>query len=122
MTEGTRTCNSMGACKTKRGETCSVKEDCITDNCVDGVCCESACTGACEACGETDRKGTCVAVTGQPRGDRTKCPGNGTACGGACDGANRTACGYPGATTTCGPPSGGTDVVRPPTRTREGSW
>src|SRR5687767_544526 len=30
------------------GEACSVPADCATGACVDGICCESACTGDCE--------------------------------------------------------------------------
>ncbi|MEL6339931.1 MAG: MopE-related protein [Myxococcota bacterium] len=48
------------------GESCENPGDCSSGFCVDGVCCQSACNGTCEACsagltGESD--GTCAAVT-----------------------------------------------------------
>ncbi len=39
-----------GTCNGDIGSTCSSAADCHGGNCVDGVCCESACNGACQAC------------------------------------------------------------------------
>jgi len=103
---GSRTCDTFGAaCRTKLGQSCTGDEDCISGHCTDGVCCESACSGRCEACAETGQAGKCVAVGGTPRGVRLPCPGTGTACGGICDGTNRTVCVYPGPLAICGSPS-----------------
>ncbi len=98
---GSSSCDVMGKCKALVGHDCGTSDDCLAGNCVDGVCCESACTGQCESCREPDKRGICVAVTGDPRGNRAKCAGAGTACGGMCDG-NRTACTFPDSTVTCG--------------------
>src|SRR5207245_668569 len=32
------------------GGTCSKDAACASDHCADGVCCDTACTGVCEAC------------------------------------------------------------------------
>ncbi len=55
------------------GSTCMDNADCGSGFCVDGVCCESACVGTCDACGEAGMEGECVAIDGAPRGDRAGC-------------------------------------------------
>ncbi len=64
--------------------TCTQDASCPTSHCVDGVCCDTACAGACQSClgaktGGVD--GTCGAVT-----DGTACSG-GTCQAGSCTGA-----------------------------------
>jgi alpha-tubulin suppressor-like RCC1 family protein len=83
------------------GASCNGKAECASGNCVDGVCCESSCPGQCEACGESGSPGKCVAISGKPRGFRPTCSGQGTTCGGACDGMATTACTYPGKSQEC---------------------
>ncbi|HEY3353623.1 MAG TPA: dickkopf-related protein, partial [Polyangia bacterium] len=97
-------CDAGGHCVAKGG----AGADCASNNqcgsglqCVDGKCCTGACTGQCEACNVAGHAGTCWPVTGAPAGARTSCLTDGTACGGACDGSNRTACTYPAAATVC---------------------
>lgn len=86
------------------GGACTTNNQCGTSFCVDGVCCAAPCTGQCESCREPGKEGQCVPVTGVPRAGKAACTGAGDAlCGGTCDGANRTACGYP--TTDCRPGS-----------------
>jgi hypothetical protein len=41
------------------GGLCSTPSDCISEFCVDGVCCDSACDGAAESCNQSGRRGTC---------------------------------------------------------------
>ncbi len=54
--------------------TCSTGGTCPTGNCVDGYCCDTACTGQCSACDVAGRKGVCSPVTGDaPHGSRTAC-------------------------------------------------
>jgi hypothetical protein len=86
------------------GATCSTDADCDTGHCVDGVCCESACTGKCEACDVAGSLGKCVPATGAPHGSHGACPGvnPGTACGDQCNGADRSACHVPSTSAKCG--------------------
>ncbi len=70
-------CNASGACAGQRaqGSPCVAGAECLSGFCVDGVCCDAACTGECEACtgalkgGGAD--GTCGAVSDgtDPDGD-----------------------------------------------------
>jgi len=60
------TCNGAGVCgaasstgNKTNGEICSAASECGSRFCKDGVCCNSACTGACESCST----GTCTPVT-----------------------------------------------------------
>jgi hypothetical protein len=95
-----------GACvpKRKNGLACVADGDCGSGICVDGVCCDSRCSGQCEACDVPGSFGTCAPVTGAPRNGRALCAGvgAGTVCGIRCDGSDRTQCTYPGATVACG--------------------
>lgn len=100
-------CDAAGKCRTQKaqGTACGADNQCATGHCADGACCDTACTGQCEACDVSGSTGTCSAVTGAPHGNRTACAGAGSACGGSCDGNNRTQCAYPGASTACGTPN-----------------
>jgi len=60
---GTQACDGSGKCKTKNGTACSSASVCASGFCVDGVCCESACDGACVSCNQTGRAGKCTAYT-----------------------------------------------------------
>ncbi|HET6148241.1 MAG TPA: kelch repeat-containing protein [Polyangia bacterium] len=93
-------CAQGGACVTgtgrkANGATCTADSECGSSNCVDGVCCESACAGRCRSCGNAT--GTCVNVAdgSDPRAD---CAGDGV-CAGTCNG--RGACRYPVNGLTC---------------------
>ncbi|GAC1546568.1 MAG: hypothetical protein NVS3B10_10540 [Polyangiales bacterium] len=81
-----------GACvaKAPAGVSCGDQRECTTGNCVDFVCCNSACSGACEACDVTGRAGTCTPVpAGPPHGSRT-CPAGPDGCAGTCNGTTST--------------------------------
>jgi hypothetical protein len=85
-----------------QGDPCGPDDICDTGNCVDGVCCDSPCTGQCQACDTAGAVGTCATVSdGTPHGLRAACAGTGT-CGGSCNGARAEACSYPAATIICG--------------------
>ncbi len=96
---------SAGVCGLKHhdGDACGAAEQCISNHCVDGFCCDAACGGACEACDVQGRLGACVAVpSGAPHGGRTPCAGA-DVCAGECGGQDRNACVYPGADVQCLP-------------------
>jgi hypothetical protein len=82
------------------GASCAEPSACSSGHCVDGVCCESECAGTCEACAEPDHEGQCRAISGEPRGSREACSGQGD-CAGSCDGAVRERCVFPEAGTQC---------------------
>ena len=94
---------ASGACLTQKanGIACLSAVECTSQNCVDGVCCESACAGQCQACAEAGMPGKCVAVSGPPRGVRMACAGTNDACRGTCNGTQAMACAYPGTTAVC---------------------
>lgn len=100
----THYCAPSGSCELRvgAGEPCTSDEQCQSGSkCADGVCCNTACTGQCEACNVEGSVGTCSAVTGAPRGDRPACDGDGSACHGVCNGALRSACTFPSTQTPC---------------------
>jgi hypothetical protein len=76
------------------GVMCAASADCDSGFCVDGVCCNAACAGQCEACDVAGIVGTCTPVVGASHGARTKCSdGAGDACLAlACDGVDRVKC------------------------------
>lgn len=105
-TQCTGTCDSTGVCKAKRGQPCKAPSDCL-DNmaCADGVCCNRACTGTCEACDVASALGTCTVLPAGNQPHHGTCAGTGTgvahpACAGSCQGD--ATCSYPPATTVCG--------------------
>jgi alpha-tubulin suppressor-like RCC1 family protein len=102
------------ASRLANGTACTLGTACTSGLCVDGVCCESACAGQCEACAENNNQGKCVAVTGLPRGLRAACAGQGTPCAGTCGGSNGAACTYPGMEKDCAAAScqGGVALTR----------
>ena len=67
--------------------------------CVDGVCCESACTGLCERCDVAGEQGECVPA-GTPSAPfipsgAQLCDGSGGPCEGFCQGQTTDTCSYP---------------------------
>ncbi len=106
---------SSGTCVPQEspGGSCSAANQCASGNCVDGVCCDTACGGQCEACNLAGAVGTCTPVAGAPQGSRPACASDDSSCGGTCDGSSRTACAYPGTATECraGSCSGGTATL-----------
>ncbi|HEY2515755.1 MAG TPA: kelch repeat-containing protein, partial [Polyangiaceae bacterium] len=70
---------------------CNAGSDCATGQCVDGLCCESACAGQCAACNAPGSEGHCVAVSGAPVGSRAPCAAI-AACSLTCDGSDPSSC------------------------------
>lgn len=87
--------------RTPQGGACSATGQCQSGlTCADGVCCNSACRGQCQAC--DINPGVCTTVpSGPPHGDRPPCASDGSRCGGTCNGTVTTSCAYPGASTEC---------------------
>lgn len=77
----TALCDDGGDCdvpKSGLGSACAAAAECASNNCVDGVCCESACNGPCMACSPAN--GRCSVVPA----DDPSCPivqcGSGSEC------------------------------------------
>ena len=97
------------------GTACSTSDVCAhgsngQGNCVDGVCCNTACSGQCQACNTANSVGMCVTISGipvnsGPGGTRQACSqGNAqNVCSAKiCDGTSPTACtSFVGATVMC---------------------
>lgn len=89
------TCDGNGTCKKNDGETCALASDCLSDFCVDGRCCVSACTTQCKACNVAGLVGTCANIPKGSTDDAAMLLCNGTkACdgNGACKLANGQPC------------------------------
>jgi hypothetical protein len=97
--ESNQACDGTGACKTKNGQPCTTASPCASANCVDGVCCDSACTGECSSCNLTGQAGKCRPYTAgtDPEGECGKGTG---VCKSTCDGVSR--CAFPQPTLSCG--------------------
>lgn len=78
-------CAAIGGCMplAAAGEACTASVGCATGRCVDGVCCESACTGVCESCAIAGYEGTCTLAEAGSDPDRE--------CSAECDGTGRCA-------------------------------
>ena len=60
---GAQVCNGAGACRKVAGQACNNANECLTGlSCVDGVCCENACSGLCKACNIAGSLGMCVNI------------------------------------------------------------
>ena len=96
-----------GTCRAKRavGAACARIQECGSGYCVDGICCNSACTQRCSSCALAAAPGTCTAAaSGQD--PRNECPAQAAStCGraGGCDGAGT--CRLHAAGTSCAGPS-----------------
>ncbi|MBK8255273.1 MAG: hypothetical protein IPK82_21760 [Polyangiaceae bacterium] len=96
---GTLACNGASLCKVPTGEACVAGTDCITGFCADGVCCNAACTGSCQACTAAKKgsgtDGSCgnIAISTDPDNEcfgAITCNGSG-ACGSLANGSTCTA-------------------------------
>lgn len=106
---------SSGAAGLEGGEKCTADDDCASNFCIDGVCCEKACEGECVSCS--------AAVTGKADGACEKVPAGmdphddcaqgKDVCGkdGQCDGAG--ACRYAVPSTNCGAETCANDQYTP---------
>jgi len=97
------------------GQPCAGKNQCASEHCTDGVCCDVACDRQCEACAVVGAEGTCAPISGTPAAGRPTCdqrdatdPCSQT----ICDGVVRDSCaGYAGGDVSCGDASCTADVL-----------
>jgi hypothetical protein len=66
------------------GRACGADGDCQSLHCIDGVCCDTACTEACKACDLPSNAGTCSPISGAPRVGHASCAPYRTCSAGAC--------------------------------------
>ena len=92
-------CDGSGNCKASNGTVCSSASVCASGFCVDGVCCESKCAGACVSCNQAGRVGQCSPYAAGSDPERECEPGQ-DPCRSTCDGVG--ACDYPASGTLCG--------------------
>ena len=116
---------SSGACVAAKanGAACGAAGECASLFCVDGICCESACVGACVACASAKTSqpdGICRAIPGGSDPDNECTPESANSCGrdGMCDGIG--ACRRWAAGTSCGTESC-TGTTYTPARTCDGA-
>lgn len=75
-----KACDGLGVCKKINGQSCAANPECVTENCVDGVCCNTSCKTPCQACNVAGNVGICSNVpSGQ---DDSTCTGSDVACDG----------------------------------------
>jgi hypothetical protein len=105
-----------GSCGAKGpGQSCVSPGECASNNCVDGVCCDSACTGTCQYCAFPSSQGHCTAVTvgnSDPRGVCTDYGAGSCATNGKCDSSGGCARYDPG--TVCASESCAAGLHTPP--------
>jgi hypothetical protein len=98
---------AAGAPTAGNGNVCTASSQCQSGYCIDGVCCNSACTGACRSCAMAGSVGQCIAVGLGMADPRQACVVTApSTCGtnGRCDGAGacqRYAAGTACADATC---------------------
>jgi len=92
---------TTGTCTVMRsvGASCASSANCATGFCVDGVCCDRACEGTCEACNKYGYLGLCTAH-GSGEDPEDECAGDTAPCGGVCNGDS--ACMFAPISRTCG--------------------
>ena len=89
-------CDAAGKCQGKKAEgvPCAGADQCQKGFCVDGVCCNTSCSGVCASCVIEGNVGTCKPVLAgtDPQGE---CSTAGT-CGGTCNGMGACTAATPG--------------------------
>ncbi len=90
---------AAGSCvlKKAKGAACTTTAECASPNqCADGVCCDSACDKACEACNLSGSAGVCSKVPDGAGDPHKKC-----GAGPCAAGCKAGACGFKASTETC---------------------
>jgi len=96
---GTSVCDGKGNCLAQSGQKCGKSNECYSDSCVDGYCCNTACKNNCERCDLLGFEGKCMPSPAGLDPDKD-CIGVDKECGGKCNGKGK--CDYPGVGTDCG--------------------
>ncbi len=89
-------CSPAGMCLLLNGRACTAAGECLSTFCVDGACCDTACSTACQACSAAltgGTNGTCTNATDGTKDPRgicvqtavTSCGTDGKCGGGACE-------------------------------------
>ncbi len=89
---GTDVCDGGMGCVKVNGETCAMGAQCLSGNCVDGVCCNLGCGGTCQACDLAGSVGTCTNVPSNAD-PANECAAGDCNGGGACEKTNGDGCG-----------------------------
>jgi len=87
---GVNSCDATGACKKKNGQGCSAGTECVSGNCADSYCCNTACSGGCDVCAAglgASQNGVCTVLSSGSAGQcgAYKCKGSAT-CPSSCSG------------------------------------
>jgi hypothetical protein len=99
-----------GACVARRakGATCSGMDECGSRFCVDGFCCNTNCSGSCDACNLLNTRGTCTLIPAGSDGAPACSPylcGTSASCPTACVNDNDCVTGIPCSSGVCALPS-----------------
>jgi len=98
-------------CQAKQGDgsSCNAANQCQSDNCVDGFCCDTACSDTCDACNISGAEGTCsvnpIGSAGNPSCTPYLCDGMFTTCPSSCGSDGECASGFVCAGSACMLPS-----------------
>jgi hypothetical protein len=91
------------------GASCKLGDECDSGFCADGVCCGSACDGACVSCKRAGSEGKCTPYD-KDTDPETECQGGHSDCAGSCDGSG--SCSYAAKMgNSCGAPVCATDQL-----------
>jgi hypothetical protein len=90
-----------GACQQSgsgNGQACSSNSQCLSGFCVQGVCCNTSCSGQCQSCNFQGSPGTCTndpaGSPGTPSCSPYLCSGSSPSCSGSCTNNSNCAPGY----------------------------
>jgi hypothetical protein len=74
--------------KKTNGQVCDGSNECLSDQCIDGFCCNNNCPGACDACNTSGSEGTCTvqpsSAAGAPTCSPYLCSGASPSCATSC--------------------------------------